>query len=191
MNMERHPIFKLLESDPRYKIDAYQFVREALSYAQEVLQMGGGLSGDGEMMDEDFIEEMGVEDLETDDPYGSELASNELASNDFDPDALDSEFDEVQFEEADDVSEQSESHLTGQQLCEAIRIYAVEQFGYMAQTVLGSWGLRSTSDFGDIVYNLISVELMKKSDSDRREDFNDVYDFEEVFKQRFKITMPD
>ncbi|MFT5524777.1 MAG: putative repeat protein (TIGR04138 family) [Pirellulaceae bacterium] len=186
MNMERHPIFKLLQSDPRYKIDAYQFVREGLSYAQEVLQMGGGLSREDEMIDEDFIEEMDVDDFEDNEGVGGDMESN-----DFDPDGLDNDFDEVQFEEAEEVSQQSESHLTGQQLCEAIRIYAVEQFGYMAKTVLNSWGINSTSDFGEIVYNLISVELMKKSDSDRREDFNDVYDFEDVFKQRFKITMPD
>jgi uncharacterized repeat protein (TIGR04138 family) len=84
-----------------------------------------------------------------------------------------------------------EKHLTGQQLCEAIQQYAVEQYGYMAKVVLNSWGVRSTSDFGDIVYNLIDVGLMKKSESDRREDFNNVYEFDEAFLERFRITLPD
>ena len=83
---------------------------------------------------------------------------------------------------------ESESHLTGQELCEAIRINALEQFGYMALVVLRSWGLRTTSDFGEIVYNLIDIGVMNQSESDRREDFNDVYDLEQAFREEFRIT---
>ena len=81
-----------------------------------------------------------------------------------------------------------DAHLTGQQLCEAIRLYALEQFGLMTRVVLASWGIHSTSDFGEIVYNLIDIGMMKKSDTDRREDFEDVFDFEEAFQRHFKIT---
>jgi len=84
-----------------------------------------------------------------------------------------------------------EAHLTGQQLCEAIRQYAIDQFGYLAKTVLNSWGVRSTSDFGEIVYNLIDINEMRKSETDRREDFDDVYDFDEVFVHQFKIQIPE
>ena len=96
---------------------------------------------------------------------------------------------EVSGDEESDL--QLERHLTGQQLSEAIRQHALEQYGYMAKTVLNSWGITTTSDFGDIVYNMIRVGLMKKSESDRREDFNDVFDFDEDFRQQFQITMPD
>jgi uncharacterized repeat protein (TIGR04138 family) len=81
-----------------------------------------------------------------------------------------------------------EAHVTGQQLCEAIRQYAVEQFGLMAKLVLNHWGIRSTGDFGEIVYNLIEINEMKKSQSDRREDFDDVYDFDTAFVRDFEIT---
>ena len=84
-----------------------------------------------------------------------------------------------------------ERHLTGQMLCEAIRVYAIEQYGYMARVVLKNWGVTRTSDFGDIVYNLIHAGLMKKSKEDKREDFDDVYDFETVFDKSFKIAPPD
>jgi uncharacterized repeat protein (TIGR04138 family) len=84
----------------------------------------------------------------------------------------------------------AERHLTGQQLCEAIRQYALEQYGYMAKCVLNSWGVHSTSDFGNIVFNLIDIKQMKKTRSDRREDFDDVFDFEEGLMQGFKITAP-
>lgn len=131
MSEPQHPIIQLLKRDTRYKIDAYQFVRDALAYAQEELGMG-------------------------------------------------------QTSEAE--APQGEAHLTGQQLCEAIRQFALEQFGLMSRVVLGTWGVRSTSDFGEIVYNLIDIGLMKKSETDRREDFDQVYDFEEAFERRFRIS---
>ena len=86
---------------------------------------------------------------------------------------------------------QPERHLTGQQLCEAIRRYALEQYGYMAQCVLESWGVKSTSDFGEIVFNLIRIGQMRKTGSDRREHFDNVFDFDSGFGQSFKITLPE
>lgn len=88
-------------------------------------------------------------------------------------------------------SSPTERHLTGQELCEAIRRYAVEQYGFMAKKVLEDWGVHSTSDFGEIVFNLIGIGQMRKTPEDRREHFDDVYDFDTAFVQDFKITMPD
>ena len=78
-------------------------------------------------------------------------------------------------------------HLTGQQLCEAIRLHALNEFGYLAYNVLKSWGVSGTDDFGEIVYNLIDIGLVNKSKTDRREDFHDVYDFEQAFRRDFRI----
>lgn len=83
-----------------------------------------------------------------------------------------------------------ERHLTGQDLCEAIRLYSIEQFGYLARVVLKYWGIESTSDIGNIVYNLISIGWMKKSSEDRRDHFDDVFDFEEAFEKTFRFTQP-
>ena len=82
-------------------------------------------------------------------------------------------------------------HITGQQLCEACRRYAIDQYGYLARMVLASWGIKSTSDFGEIVYNLIRIEQMRKSESDRREDFDDVYSFDGAFEPDFSIRKVD
>lgn len=90
-----------------------------------------------------------------------------------------------------DEDEYIERHITGQGLCEAIRQYALEQYGLVAKTVLADWGVRSTSDFGEIVFNLIDIGRMKKSGQDRREDFDDVFDFDQAFRQSFKITIPN
>jgi uncharacterized repeat protein (TIGR04138 family) len=83
--------------------------------------------------------------------------------------------------------ESEERHVTGQELCEGIRRYATDQYGLMAKIVLNNWGIYQTSDFGEIVYNLIEVNRMRKSDSDRREHFDDVYDFDEAFVRQFRI----
>ncbi len=84
-----------------------------------------------------------------------------------------------------------ERHVTGQELCEAIRRFALKQYGYMAKTVLNSWGIHGTGDFGEIVFNLIRIGQMKKTKHDDRKDFDDVYDFETALQEEFKITLPD
>jgi len=87
-------------------------------------------------------------------------------------------------------SEPTERHVSGRELCEAVRRFALEEYGYMAKVVLGSWGVHTTRDFGEIVFNLIRVGQMRKTAQDRREDFDDVYDFDTAFRQEFKITLP-
>ena len=81
-------------------------------------------------------------------------------------------------------------HLSGQELCEAIRRYALEQYGYMAKCVFNQWGVTHTGDFGEIVFNLIRIGEMRKTPGDRREDFDDVFDFDEGLTQKFKIKLP-
>ncbi len=85
-------------------------------------------------------------------------------------------------------AEKPQRHVTGQDLCEAIRRYALRQYGYMAKTVLNSWGIHATGDFGEIVYNLIRIGQMRKSRNDRREDFDDVYDFQTALEDEFKFS---
>jgi uncharacterized repeat protein (TIGR04138 family) len=87
--------------------------------------------------------------------------------------------------------EEADRHLTGQQLCEAIRQFALDQYGYMAKCVLNSWGVKCTGDFGEIVFNLIRVEQMRKTPQDKREDFDDNFDFDEAFVAGYRITLPE
>jgi uncharacterized repeat protein (TIGR04138 family) len=76
-------------------------------------------------------------------------------------------------------------HVTGRELSEGLRDYALEQYGPLAITVLQNWGIRETIHFGDIVYNLIEYGVFSKTESDRREDFADVFTFDEAFVARF------
>ena len=57
--------------------------------------------------------------------------------------------------------------------------------------VLNNWGIQRTRDFGEIVYNLIEIGEMTKSDTDRREDFDAVYDFDDAFQRDYQITKLD
>jgi len=72
-------------------------------------------------------------------------------------------------------------HVTGQQLCDGLRVEAIERWGLMARTVLERWNVRATIDFGSMVYLLIENDLMQKTDADSIEDFRDVYDFGSAF----------
>ncbi|QDU58459.1 Minf_1886 family protein [Aeoliella mucimassa] len=94
-------------------------------------------------------------------------------------------------EDFENLEDQIEHHVSGQDLCEAIRQFALEQYGLMARAVLADWGIRSTGDFGNIVFNLIDIKKMKKTEHDRREDFENVYDFDQAFRQEFKFSAYD
>ncbi len=78
-------------------------------------------------------------------------------------------------------------HVTGQILCEGLKRRAVEKWGRLAMLVLNTWGVRTTRDFGEIVYLLIKHKLMSAQPTDTIDDFNDVYDFKTVFKDRFQF----
>ena len=140
MTDDSFSLYQLVNRDPRYPIEAYWFVREALAYAADSMELGS----------ESYKEtDADVESL-------THLARRER-------------------------------HLSGQELCEAIRSYALNQFGYMAKVVLNNWRIDNTSCFGDIVYNMISVGIMKKSSSDKRSHFDGVFHFDEVFETNFEI----
>ena len=76
-------------------------------------------------------------------------------------------------------------HLTGRQLLEGARELAIRRYGPMARTVLEHWGVRRTEDIGEIVFNMVDIGLLSKTDADRRDDFSSVYDFAEVFDEEY------
>ncbi|MEO8352995.1 MAG: Minf_1886 family protein, partial [Chthoniobacteraceae bacterium] len=76
-------------------------------------------------------------------------------------------------------------HLTGQHLLEGLRQHALKQFGPMVTAVFSYWGVRTTEDFGVMVFHLVEEEIFGKTDDDAVEDFRDVYDFHDVFVAPF------
>jgi len=80
-------------------------------------------------------------------------------------------------------------HISGRELCEGLREYALKAFGRLARTVLATWGVRRSQDIGEIVFNLVEAGLLRKTEEDRREDFRDVFDFEEAFDRGYEIHL--
>jgi uncharacterized repeat protein (TIGR04138 family) len=78
-------------------------------------------------------------------------------------------------------------HVSGQILCEGLKKLAVDKWGKMAMLVLNTWGIKTTRDFGEIVWLMIRHKWMSAQPTDSIEDFNNVYDFQTVFKEQFKF----
>lgn len=114
---------KILANDPRYRREAYLFLRDGLDYAQKQI---------------------------------SKTSKNEIR------------------------------HITGQELLQGLRQFALSQFGPMAATVLDEWGVHRCEDFGDLVFNMVEHGLLSKTEKDSREDFKGGYDFDEAFRKPFR-----
>jgi uncharacterized repeat protein (TIGR04138 family) len=82
-------------------------------------------------------------------------------------------------------------HVSGRELCEGARRLALAQYGLMALTVLGLWGIHSTADLGEMVYNLIASGDLEKTPTDSRADFDDVFDFETAFRRNYVLTLDE
>jgi uncharacterized repeat protein (TIGR04138 family) len=76
-------------------------------------------------------------------------------------------------------------HVSGQELLGGIRKFALEQFGPMVVTVFEEWGVKSCRDFGEIVFNMVEIGLLAKTDKDTRDDFQNGYDFTDAFRKPF------
>ncbi len=79
------------------------------------------------------------------------------------------------------------SHISGQTLCKGLKKLSLEKWGRLAMLVLNNWGIKTTRDFGEIVYLMIKHKWMSAQPTDSIDDFNDVYDFKTVFKDQFKF----
>lgn len=159
-----HPIAKLARDDGRYQVDAYAFVFDALNHAHTKMGMGEhplDTSATERSEDEKYLQGLGA---------GDDCPEASLPI---------------------DESGAPERHVTGQQLCIAIRSLALDQYGYMAKCVFNSWGVHDTSDFGNIVFNLIEIGQMRKTDQDRKEDFKNIFDFDLELVKNFNIIPPE
>ena len=77
-------------------------------------------------------------------------------------------------------------HVSGTELLEGIREFGLSEYGAMCRTVLRSWGIHETVDFGHLVFNLVGKNVLGKTDDDRLEDFENGYDFEDAFSAPFR-----
>jgi uncharacterized repeat protein (TIGR04138 family) len=145
----REELARVIAGDPRYAIDAYAFVLEALNHART--QKLKGIT----------------DEVEHDRSSGTGRAPRKSPAQSDQPTAS--------------------GHVTGRELCETIRRLALRQYGSLAATVFAHWGVCSTSDIGDIVYNLIAAGDLEKTPTDSRSDFDNVFDFEMALKPKVSL----
>jgi uncharacterized repeat protein (TIGR04138 family) len=132
----RNDLAGVLARDPRYPIQAYAFVLDALEHAKRAKRAQGRTRGRGR-------------------------------------------------------ASAYSHHVNGRELCEGARRLALENYGLMAMTVLALWGIRSTSDIGEIVFNLIASGDLEKTPNDDRSDFNNVFDFETSFRRDYVLKLDE
>lgn len=145
----------------RYPEEAFLFVRDGLSFASERVH---GEESEAHKRLQKFVMENEIDwsDLVT------SYHAGEL------PEELSEAIDEA------GGPEKLNRHVSGRELCWALRDYAMQRWGLLARVVLESWGIRRTQDFGRIVFGYIDFDLMRKQDDDRIDDFDDVYTFDEA-----------
>ena len=156
----------LVEHVGRYPEPAFLFVREGLSYAAERVH---GLETEAHRHLHQY------------------LALHHLDWNDMIARYHTGELPEPVVEAIDAAGgcEKLNRHVGGQDLCWGLRDYALNRWGMLAQVVLQSWNIKSTIDFGRIVFGFIDLDLMQKQADDKIEDFDGVYGFDTAFQATF------
>ena len=82
--------------------------------------------------------------------------------------------------------EKKPRQISGAELSAGLRAYALEQYGPLTMTVLERWGVRTTRDFGEIVFLLLEAGLLGKTDEDKIEDFDNLFEFDAAFRAPFR-----
>lgn len=80
-------------------------------------------------------------------------------------------------------------HVSGNELLEAIKNLTLKKFGPMSLLVLNHWGIKSTEDFGYIVFNLVKYKVLAKDANDSYDSFKNGYDFQEVFSKEYRVQL--
>ncbi len=82
----------------------------------------------------------------------------------------------------------SKGHVSGNELLEGIRDYALDRFGPMTLTLMDHWNIKKCRDFGDIVFNLVEFGILGRTENDSLEDFEGGYSFKDAFELPFMPT---
>jgi uncharacterized repeat protein (TIGR04138 family) len=80
-------------------------------------------------------------------------------------------------------------HLTSEELLDGIKALGIEQYGPTTRMVFEHWGVKTTEDFGQVVFNMVDAGLLRKTEEDSIEDFKGVFDFQEEFDKKFKFRI--
>ncbi len=157
-----------------YRPEAYEFLREGLDYTVRRAH-GSKASAVRKILGWLEAQHSNVNDLPT------LLATGKL------PSYLEEFIEQVGGVE--EAAEQMNLHVDGEQLCYGLRDLATERWGLLAPSVLSHWGIRSTRDFGRMVFALVEQGLLAKQPEDDIRDFDDIFEFGEAFDRRYTIDL--
>jgi len=85
----------------------------------------------------------------------------------------------------------AEHHISGPELLHGACDLARDEFGLLARTVFRHWGINRTDDIGEIVFNLIEAELLCRTESDHRSDFQGLFDLDAALTDDFAIELSE
>ncbi len=154
----------------RYPIEAYQFVREGLSFTVDKVH---GKEKPAQRKVHDWMVEQGLSLDDLRNQMEEEGLPEPIAR---------------QIEKLGGV-EGLNRHVSGKDLSWGLHDYALKKYGLLAGAVLRRWNINCTEDFGRIVFALVENDFMQKEPEDTIEDFRDVYDFRRAFEEGFKINL--
>lgn len=80
-------------------------------------------------------------------------------------------------------------HVSGEEMLEGVKDFSMKKFGPMTMAVLEHWGIKSTEDIGNIVFNLVENNVLSKTEEDTLDTFKNGYNFEEVFQQGYRQNL--
>lgn len=91
----------------------------------------------------------------------------------------------------EDDNPEADRHVSGGELLKGACDLAVREFGMMAPVVFRHWGIRTTDDFGELVFKLINAGQLSKSERDEPDDFHNVFDLDKALTEGFALTLGD
>lgn len=80
-------------------------------------------------------------------------------------------------------------HVTGAELLRGVCDLALQSFGMMAPLVFKRWNVRTTDDIGRIVFDLIAIGVLSKSDRDAPEDFSNQFELLQALEEGYELTL--
>jgi uncharacterized repeat protein (TIGR04138 family) len=80
----------------------------------------------------------------------------------------------------------SPKHVSGEEMLQGMKELLIKRYGPMTMSVLKYWGIQSTEDFGNIVFNLVENKVLTKTEDDNIDHFRNGYNFDDVFNVGYR-----
>ncbi|MCX7704065.1 MAG: hypothetical protein N2234_08240 [Planctomycetota bacterium] len=71
-------------------------------------------------------------------------------------------------------------HISGRELLDSLVTLIVRKHGLLGGFLLKRWGVFSSEDIGEVVFDLVDAKLLKKRDEDSKKDFEGYDVFGEI-----------